>query len=344
MSAIKQILLRALTSAPAARALSPLMRGRCAIFMLHRFQQPELGVQGHQPEILRATLGYLRRQRYQLLSLEELFVRLAGEGPPPDRAVAFTVDDGYADQATTGAPIFAEFDCPATTFVTTGFLDGLVWFWWDRIEFVFEQTRKEALDISLNGSGLRYAWSDPAGRQGAQHDFTERCKEVSEVEKLAGILRLAAAAEVDLPERVPDRYAPMTWNQLRSCEQRGMRYGPHTVTHPVLARTGDDQAETELRDSWSRLQSEAGKPVPVFCYPNGRLLDFGSREVAELRRLGFIGGVTGVPGYAARASFGAGPGAPFEVPRFSYCESLHQNLKLASGGERLRELLSGGLA
>lgn len=33
--------------------------------------------------------------------------------------------------------MFAEFDCPFTTFLTTGFLDRTLWFWWDRIEYVF---------------------------------------------------------------------------------------------------------------------------------------------------------------------------------------------------------------
>ena len=33
-------------------------------------------------------------------------------------AVVFTMDDGYFDQATVGGAIFAEFDCPVTTFVS----------------------------------------------------------------------------------------------------------------------------------------------------------------------------------------------------------------------------------
>ena len=62
---------------------------------------------------------------------------LSGDGPPLNRAVAFTIDDGYVEQATVAAPVFAEFDCPVTTFVTSGFLDRALWFWWDQIEYVF---------------------------------------------------------------------------------------------------------------------------------------------------------------------------------------------------------------
>ncbi len=28
----------------------------------------------------------------------------------------------------------------------------------------------------------------------------------------------------------------MSWDQARLCEERGMTFGPHTVTHPILSR------------------------------------------------------------------------------------------------------------
>jgi peptidoglycan/xylan/chitin deacetylase (PgdA/CDA1 family) len=309
------------------------MQGRAAIFMLHRFAQPDLGVQGHDTEILRTVLAWLRRERYELVPLADLFRRLGGEGPPFRRAVCFTIDDGYLDHATIGSPVFAEFDCPVTTFVTTGFLDQRLWFWWDRIEWIFAQSTRGRSRVVLGGVPLEYRWGDAGERDRVRADFTARCKEVPDLEKGTAILALANDAEVMLPDSPPPPYRPMSWDQLRQCETRGMTFGPHTVTHPVLTRTSDEQSEWELEESWRRLKEEAARPVPVFCYPNGRTVDFGTRETATLRRLGFHGAVTGVEGYADVRAFGRSTESPFRTPRFSYAESLPHMIQYASGLE-----------
>ena len=86
-----------------------LLRGRGVIFMLHRIRNKDLGVEGQDPEALRAGLAYLRARGYELVALEDLMRRLAADAPPVRGAIAFTIDDGYFDHASVGAPIFAEF-------------------------------------------------------------------------------------------------------------------------------------------------------------------------------------------------------------------------------------------
>src|SRR5439155_6799480 len=154
-----------------APALRPLGRGLVSILTLHRFTDPEHGVVGHDPAALRDHLAYLRRHRYRLLSLTDV-LRLLDEGDPNPGApaVAFTVDDGYADFARIGAPIFAEYDCPVTLFVPTGFLDGQVWLWWDRVTYLFQQTRRSSLRLHVGSEPRPYSWSTAAERSWAQQD------------------------------------------------------------------------------------------------------------------------------------------------------------------------------
>jgi peptidoglycan/xylan/chitin deacetylase (PgdA/CDA1 family) len=334
---LKPLALRALTHPICTASLGPLMQGRAAIFMLHRFAQPDLGVQGHDPQMLRTVLAWLRREHYELVPLADLFRRLAGEAPPFRRAVCFTIDDGYLDHATIGSPVFAEFDCPVTTFVTTGFLDQQLWFWWDRIEWIFAQSMRGRGRVVLGGVPLEYRWGDADERARAQADFTARCKEVPDLEKGAAIMVLAHDTEVELPALPPPPYRPMSWDQLRECETRGMTFGPHTVTHPVLSRTSDEQSNRELEESWSRLKEEATQPVPVFCYPNGQMVDFGTRETATLRRIGLHGAVTGVEGYADVRAFDQSIESPFRTPRFSYAESLPHMIQYVSGLEWIKQ-------
>lgn len=329
---VRSVLSSLLASAPFT-ALASRRSGTASIFMFHRFS-PE--AQGHDPAAVRRFLDWLRRNRFEVLDLEELFRRLRGEGPPLRRAVVLTLDDGYSCQAEIGAPIFAEFDVPVTTFLTTGFVDGTIWMWWDQIEYVFEHTRVPRVQVTAGGQRMDHDLSTPDRRRGATHVLQMCCKNLPQVERLAAIAELTEAARVAIPETPPPQYRPMTWEQARRCEAGGMRFGPHTVTHPILARTDDAQARQEIEGSWARLGAEVSRPVPVFCYPNGLRCDFGAREVSILTRLGLIGAVTAEPGYAAAEGFGEGTAA-FRVPRFCFSERHDENLRYASGLEWLWE-------
>jgi peptidoglycan/xylan/chitin deacetylase (PgdA/CDA1 family) len=319
-----------------------LLRERATIFMLHRFALPELGVWGDQPEQLRSGLAYLRRHGHVLISLEEIFQRLSQGTPLPRRAVAFTIDDGYFDQVEIAAPIFAEFDCPVTTFVCTGFLDRELWMWWDRIEYVLRRTEHRDLQVQLGQQTWTGSWSDSAERLRLQSDFTERCKALPDAEKQAAIEQLAKAAEVALPAEAPAEYAPMSWEDLRRAERGGMSFAPHTVTHPVLSRTPDQQARREIELSRDRLASEAAGPEAVFCYPNGQRGDFGSREFRILGELGFLGAVVGYLGHASPGDFHSEPDARFCVRRYSYPSDLPGLIQCVTGIERFKSMLRGG--
>ena len=345
MRPFKTLALQMLMLPGAASLFAPFSRGCGVIFMLHRFRAPGFATEGHSPAGLRRALAHLRRRRYRLLSLEQMLQLAARQGQLPSRAIAFTIDDGYADHAEVAGPIFAEFDCPVTTFVTTGFLDGQLWFWWDRIEHVFTTTRRRDLRVALGDQTLAYRWDSDAERRRAMADFTTRCKDVSNEVKLTGIERLAEAAEVPLPNTPPACYAPMTWEQLRACERRGMTFGPHTVTHPVLSRVSDEQSRWELVESWRRLREEARQPTPVFCYPNGQPSDFSEREIATLRQLGFLGAVVGSAGFVSFRAVRREARAPFAVRRLPFPDDdLPRLVQYVAGAERMKTLLRGGAA
>jgi peptidoglycan/xylan/chitin deacetylase (PgdA/CDA1 family) len=331
----KRIVVRLLTADPVV-ALTSRSSGWAAVFMLHRFRSEAERNPGHDPQALRATLAWLRAHRYDILDLESLFRRLAGEGPPLRTAVAFTLDDGYAEQAEVAAPLFAEFDAPSTTFVATGFLDGMLWFWWDQLEYVLSQTQSRSLTAVVGVQALQLDLSSDLGRRRALADLTERCKAVPEAEKHDAILRLAAEAGVELPKAAPCGYRPMTWDQARRAERQGMRFGPQTVSHPILSRTDAAQSRQELQCSWQRVMEELEQPVPIFCYPNGQPDDFGAREIETLKRLGFAGAVTGSAGYGEQARAQADSDARFRLPRFPYSDLPRINIQFASGVERIK--------
>jgi peptidoglycan/xylan/chitin deacetylase (PgdA/CDA1 family) len=332
---VKDRALRLLTSEPVVALMRPLTAGVGTILMFHRFADAELGNPGHAPELLREHLAYLRRTRRELISVAEMISRLGRE---PDRvggAVAFTVDDGYADFARVGARLFAEFDCPVTVFLVTGVLDGHGWYWWDRLHAAFTTAATSSLEVRIDGAPRRYAWADPAGAAAAARSIADRLKTVREAERVRVLADVEAALRVDLPARPPARYAPMTWDDVRACARRGVTFGPHTVTHPLLSRVEDEQSAYELLESWRRVRAETAAAVPIFCYPNGERQDFGDRECALLAREGFEGAITTIQRYVSEATLDA-PLARFRLPRFPYYDDRAHFLQIISGLERLK--------
>lgn len=341
-SSIKRSLLVPLRVPGVAEALSGLTATHVSIFMLHRFSSPQEGVGGHDPATLRVVLSHLRKQRYGLLSVHEVFRRLR-EGEPMTRAVAFTIDDGYFDQASIGAPIFAEFDCPVTIFVTSGFLDGKTWMWWDQIQYICETTAMTQLRVHVGNEEGMFGLGSVRARLEAAHDISYLCQDASQSDRLSCIARMSQDAEVAIPAAPPQKFAPLSWHEARGLEKRGITFGPHTVTHPVLSSTSDDHAEFEITASWKRLCEELASPVPVFSYPHGRERDFGAREITTLQRQGLCGALAGHQGRLRPQEVRGAP-AVYRVPRFPFSDDLLDVLQCVSGLEDIKARLRGALA
>ena len=339
---MKRFALSVLTQPVLAPLLDRFTRSAAPILMLHRFADHEAGNAGHDVAALRANLAFLRRRRFEVLPLSDVVARLATGEPPLFKTVAFTVDDGYADFARIAADAFAEFDCPVTVFVVTGFLDGHGTLWWDRIEIALARTRRSAAVLDLPTGPVRYAWSDALERDRVRTDLVERLKRVDDAAREAALARLAAELEVDLPATPPPAYGPMTWDDARRCARRGVTFGPHTVTHPILSRVDDRRAAGEIRDSWRRVREELPGSVPIFCYPNGDPDSFGAREQAILGESGFAAAVTTVQEYATPEAFAAdGAAGRFKVPRFPYFDDAPAFRQVVGGLERAKRALRG---
>ena len=73
----------------------------------------------------------------------------------------------------------------------------------------------------------------------------------------------------------------MTWNEVRELQREGVRFGSHTVTHPVLRFLPGAELEREIRCSKETLENELSAPVPSFAYP----FAFPEEDRAFTRRL-----------------------------------------------------------
>lgn len=315
--------------------MQPLASGVASVLMLHRFTE-SAATRGHPVALLREQLATLRRKRYRLISLSQLFSELDEPGRPLPPTVVFTVDDGYADFASLAAPVFAEFDCPVTVFLVTGFVDGADWLWWDRVRCSFERGKRKACVVAANGETLSYRWETATDARACASELAIRLERVDDAERRAIIDALPAALEADVPDRPTCEYAPMRWDDVRTLGHDGnVTFGPHTVSHPILTRSSAGELDFEIVESWRRVREETDACTPIFCYPNGQGYAVGERERAAVAESGLAGAVTTVPTYARTAVRG-NESWRYSLPRFACPEEYPPFWSIVSGIERIK--------
>jgi len=185
----------------------------------------------------------------------------------------------------------------------------------------------------MPGGVIRLRWFNAADRVRAGEEFVERLKGVPDGVKDELIRDLARLLEVKIPVVPPEEYAPMTWDQVRACARSGVTFGPHTVSHPILSKVGEGRSDYEIAESWRVVAHETDAAVPVFCYPNGTLSDFSSREKASVSRAGMTAALSTIEGSLESSASGVAVPDRFALPRFPYSERKQRFVQIVSGLE-----------
>ena len=291
----KQFLVPVLASTPVSAAAKRLFGCGVPVFMLHRFIPNGSSAKGHTPAYLRQCLQFLKDHGHNFVSISDIIKALDGGARLPDKPVAFTMDDGFIDQATLAAPVFIDFECPVTIFLISGMLDGNLWPWDDKVAFLVSNTDEKAFEISIGGEPQFFRLENDLGKSAAIRKIQYHMKTIDGSSIPDTLHILADAVRLGIPDAPPEPYKPMTWDMARDLEQNGVQFAPHTVSHRILSRLTAEEASAEISNSWRRLQQELSSPVPVFCYPTGRNADFGEREIDVLKKNGFTGAVSTIP-------------------------------------------------
>lgn len=219
------------------------------------------------------------KRYFNVLPLTEAAERLRG-GSLVSRAVAITFDDGYADNVEIALPILQRHNLHATFFIATAYLDGGR-MWNDTIIEAVARARGDQLDLTSINFGT-HAITDAGQRIQAVKELLGRLKYLDPQDRLRKSEAIAAIAGQPLPDHLM-----MTTEQLRKLSAAGMSIGAHTMSHPILARISDTEAQREIEGSVKFLSKALGQEIQAFAYPNGRPgTDYALRDVEFVRNAG----------------------------------------------------------
>jgi peptidoglycan/xylan/chitin deacetylase (PgdA/CDA1 family) len=331
----KKIIIHALSSSPISSLATKLIGHGIPVFMMHRFTDEEHLVTGVSQDHLRNCLEYLKRNNYTFLSLEEAIDALANKKALPEKPITFTMDDGFFEQGEIAASIFLEYNCPLTFFVITGLLDQSLWPWDAQVSWIIDNTKQQSISLNLIDETILISVGDLKQRRAVREKVRNTLKEI-DAESVPEILQqFARSACVKIPNNPPDKYHPMNWDDARALEKKGIQFAPHSVTHRILSKLPRESVIDEISGSWARLQENLDNPLKVFCYPTGRILDYGPREIGILKDLGFIGGVTTIPGHIVLDD--KRRNAAFNLPRIELPDNMPDFIQYCSWIEYARK-------
>ncbi|MGJ7040584.1 peptidoglycan/xylan/chitin deacetylase (PgdA/CDA1 family) [Shinella sp. BE166] len=308
-------------------------RGMGAIFTLHHVR-PKVAQafdpNAHleiTPEFLDAAIEHLTEEGYQFVALADMPARLA-IARAGERFAAFTLDDGYRNNAVHAQPVFTRHKVPFTVFVAPGFCCKTHGIWWETLTELLREAPH--LEFDFGSGAVTMPLATPFQKQAAFSRFARFIQ--VETEEAAAIEKLDAAAKAHgidpmmLTERLVMREPELkclVLNPLASI-------GAHTVSHRALARLSDEEARREMEHSADRIAAIIGHRPETFAYPYGDRAAVSPREHRLAKDLGFRVAVTTDPGTLSTRSFDS----PTTLPRISL-NGLYQKPKyvgaLASG-------------
>jgi len=242
------------------------------------------------PRVFELQMKYVRKH-YRLIPLGQLCREIEnGDAVPPTLAITF--DDGYRDLYTHAFPVLRKYEIPATIYLIGKSMETGESPWYDRIFVALDHVSGGSIEVELN-TPHQFALTSIAARRRAAWEIVCFLRTISDAHRQKWCM--AFEARMNPPQDKLERRM-LDWEQVRSMQASGIRFGAHTMTHPSIAHLDAANLDTELCASRKLLEAGLHAQVVDFAYPFGKIHDCLSAGDEYLARCGYRSAVTTVEG------------------------------------------------
>ncbi|MDY6824161.1 MAG: polysaccharide deacetylase family protein [Thermodesulfobacteriota bacterium] len=301
---IKKSLLRTPGVFKAACLLTKSINPRVLVY--HRFCEQQ-GTEKHKIDSHTFEKQLLAIKKYfSIVSLADVLKQKHSKKALPKNLAVITIDDGYLDFYTIAYPLLKKHNVKATLFPVANFVDQKIWLWPDKIHYALEHTDRKKCFIVYKKWQFDIDLTTSRGIDSAFKRFVDVAIAIENHQKGELINEITRRLDVDMPDLPTEKYASVSWEQLRKMSKNGIEIGSHTMNHPILSRIDKNEMETEIFRSKAILTEKLNTEIVSFCYPNSFPNDINKQVVDAVKRAGYMGAVFYLP---------PGRGDIFQIPR-----------------------------
>ena len=234
------------------------------------------------------------RKRFRVIALNDLVQQLKN-GHVASNCVCITFDDGYSDNFVNAMPLLEKYQCPATFFVATQFINRKHLFWWDELQHIMldAEILPPVFSLVIHYELIEYlleedAILNEATRQkhrtwiAPDNPPTKRCELYllvwcclkplpdAELQSTLDRVRVWAGGLNNLDHLS----APMSTLQLNDLvSHRLFDVGMHTVTHASLPFHSAETQSREIVNNRNALLKTGDHAKNILAYPYGDYCD-----------------------------------------------------------------------
>lgn len=272
------------------KIINSLISNKVLVLMYHRIAELDsdpwqLAVT---PKNFEEHLSILTK-KYNVISSTELIESLKKKSLP-SKSVCITFDDGYSDNYLSAKPLLEKYQCPATFFISSKYLEQQKLFWWDELEDIIlgSEILPQELSILINDELFEFnlendfkltdqqrelhknwVWTEKPPTQRCELYFAiwEKLKLLPFDEQQSVIENLKQWANY---QNINKQNLPMTLQQLSEMSKQSLfELGLHTVTHPVMSFHSTEFQSQEIADNEVFLKEYCPNYIRVIAYPFG---------------------------------------------------------------------------
>jgi peptidoglycan/xylan/chitin deacetylase (PgdA/CDA1 family) len=238
------------------------------------------------PRFFKRLVRMVKRQ-FDVIAMDEVPRRL--QQPRRWRrfaALTFdVVDRDFLDHA---APVLKLHGVPYTLYVTTGFVDGVAFPWWQALEDIVLRHRR--IGLTIEGREQSFDCASHADKEALFDHVRKWLMTLGDADRDNAIRDLCARYGFDLASLTAQA---MTWDDLvRLVADPQVSIGTSSVNYPVLSNLDEIAARREMKMGQAVAEAALGAKPVHFAYPYGVKGSYGRREILLAGEMGLVTAVS----------------------------------------------------
>ena len=283
MLSLKKNIINVLRFVPFKQFFSPFYSGIGSILFMHKViesnsKKPRISMMRAneiEANCLEEILIKLKED-YEIISLDEMYLRLINNQKHTKKFIAITFDDGYKDNLKLAYPIFKKLEIPFTIYITNCFPNHTAKLWWYMLEDIILENDK--ITVNHRNKNLSFLTKTKHQKDKCFNNLRTVIIHATQEENNILISQLEHKYSKSIKEYVNKE--ALTWEQIKLLSKDPLvSIGCHTMNHLALNTVSDTELLKEVISSKNEIEKLLKIQVHHFAYPFGTSNEINKREV-----------------------------------------------------------------